>query len=99
MPEEARVRTVLMTADTVGGVFSYAMLLATELGRAGVRTILAIMGEPMRAGQREEAARIQGLEVFESDSRLEWMDDPWRDVARAGDWLLALEERTRPDVV
>jgi glycosyltransferase involved in cell wall biosynthesis len=27
------------------------------------------------------------------------MEDPWRDVAMAGDWLLALEERERPDVV
>jgi glycosyltransferase involved in cell wall biosynthesis len=27
------------------------------------------------------------------------MDDPWDEVARAGDWLLELERRTTPDVV
>jgi glycosyltransferase involved in cell wall biosynthesis len=40
-----------------------------------------------------------GLDVRESAFRLEWMDDPWEDVARAGDWLLLLEDEVRPDVV
>jgi glycosyltransferase involved in cell wall biosynthesis len=27
------------------------------------------------------------------------MDAPWEDVARAGDWLLELEQRTKPDII
>ncbi|WP_437935687.1 glycosyltransferase family 4 protein [Sorangium sp. So ce341] len=91
--------SVLMTADTVGGVFSYAIELARALAERGVRTSLATMGGPLSAPQREAAGRVPGLAVFESSFRLEWMDDPWDDVARAGDWLLDLEERVRPDVV
>ncbi|WP_433929020.1 glycosyltransferase family 4 protein [Sorangium cellulosum] len=91
--------SVLMTADTVGGVFSYAIELARALAAHGVRTSLATMGGPLSAPQREAAGSVPGLALFESSYRLEWMDDPWDDVARAGDWLLDLEERVRPDVV
>jgi glycosyltransferase involved in cell wall biosynthesis len=31
--------------------------------------------------------------------KLEWMDDPWDDVARAGEWLLDLERIESPDLV
>ncbi len=91
--------SVLMTADTVGGVFSYALELARALAERGVRTSLATMGGPLSVPQREAAGRVPGLSVVESSFRLEWMDDPWDDVARAGDWLLEVEERARPDVI
>ncbi|XXX74560.1 glycosyltransferase family 4 protein [Sorangium sp. So ce134] len=91
--------SLLMTADTVGGVFSYALELARALAERGVRTSLAAMGGPLSGPQREAAGRVPGLAVFESSFRLEWMDDPWNDVARAGDWLLEIEERVRPDVI
>lgn len=57
------------------------------------------MGQPLHAGPRRSAARVPELRLPESSFRLEWMEDPWRAVAQAGDWLLALEERERPDVV
>jgi glycosyltransferase involved in cell wall biosynthesis len=90
---------VLMTADAVGGVFTYAIELASELARRGVRTTLATMGEPLRARQRVAAAQVPRLRLEESAFKLEWMEDPWRDISAAGDWLLGLEERHRPDVV
>ncbi|APR80489.1 Glycosyltransferase [Minicystis rosea] len=91
--------TILMTADTLGGVWSYAIDLARALAVHDFRVILAAMGGPLSPAQRRDAATIEGLVVHESDYRLEWMDDPWDDVARAGDWLLSLEERARPDIV
>ncbi|HKO15336.1 MAG TPA: glycosyltransferase family 4 protein [Gemmatimonadaceae bacterium] len=90
---------VLMTADTVGGVWTYAMELAAALRPLGVRIVLATMGAPMDAAQRAEAAARPNLLVHESRYRLEWMDAPWEDVDRAGAWLLALERAERPDVV
>lgn len=90
---------VLMTADTVGGVWIYALELAGSLARRGVETVLATMGAPLREDQWEEARRVPGLRVVESAYRLEWMDEPWDDVRRAGEWLLALAEEHRPDVV
>lgn len=92
-------RHVLMTADTVGGVWTYAMDLCAELCSRGVRVSLATMGDPVRPHQAVEAARIRGLDVYESRFRLEWMDDPWHDVMAAGEWLLALQKRTGADLV
>src|SRR5579883_119610 len=97
--DESSVRHVLMTADAVGGVWTYALELAAQLGRWGIRTTLATMGEPLREPQRRALARVPSLSVVESSLKLEWMEDPWNDVAAAGEWLRALEERVRPDVV
>jgi glycosyltransferase involved in cell wall biosynthesis len=90
---------VLLTADTVGGVWTYAIELAGQLATQGVRVHLATMGAPPRPHQRREAAAIEGLVLHESGWRLEWMPDPWDDVDRAGAWLLALERELGPDLV
>lgn len=95
----AMPRKVLMTADTVGGVWNYALELARGLAEQGIEVALATMGSPMSELQREMAGRIPRLKVFESTYKLEWMEDPWRDVERAGDWLLGLEERFSPDLI
>lgn len=90
----------LMTADAVGGVWSYALELAEGLGRlGGVEVILATMGEPPSPAQRQAAARLHNVRLCESRYKLEWMDDPWDDVEAAGEWLLELEARERPDVI
>jgi glycosyltransferase involved in cell wall biosynthesis len=90
---------VLMTADTLGGVFTYALELAGALGRRGVQVALATKGAVLTPDQWSAARRVPGLEIFESADRLEWMEDPWDDVARSSAWLLDLAERLRPDVI
>ncbi|VTU39414.1 glycosyltransferase, family [Variovorax sp. PBL-H6] len=90
---------VLMTADCVGGVWAHALELTAALGALGVRVTLASMGAPLSPAQRAQAAGIPALSLHESSWRLEWMDDPWDDVAAAGRWLQQLEQALRPDVV
>lgn len=92
-------RRVLMTADAVGGVWTYALDLCRALAERGVQVALATMGALPTAAQERDAREVPGLELFASAYRLEWMADPWADVARAGEWLLELESRTRPDVI
>lgn len=87
---------ILLTADTVGGVWTYVLELARALRTLGVECVLATMGAPLSDDQRSEA---RGFEVHESAFRLEWMENPWDDVARAGDWLLELEAHIEPDLV
>src|SRR5579871_4857982 len=94
-----RTKSVLMTADTMGGVWTFALALARALQPPDVHVTLAPMGEWMTHDQRSEARKVPNLEVFESRFRLEWMESPWDDVRRAGEWLLGLEQRLRPDVV
>ena len=89
---------ILMTADTVGGVWTYAMELARSLRTCGTRVSLATMGAPLSPDQHREA-RMAGVDVHESTYKLEWMEQPWRDVDSAGDWLLELEAKLQPDLV
>lgn len=92
-------RRILMTADTVGGVWTYAVELSRELGRYGVAVALAIMGEPLSRAQLGDLRALPNVELFEGRFKLEWMDDPWDDVLRAGEWLLGIEAICRPDLI
>lgn len=89
-----------MTADTLGGVLHYAEQLARGLVGRGVEVFLATMGAPLRPGQRRALEALgPRMHVLETQYALEWMADPWSDVDRAGEWLLALAADIRPDVV
>ncbi len=90
---------VLMTADTVGGVWAYSLELAAALSARGVKVFLATMGSAATKEQAGEAQEVKGLEVLQGGFKLEWMEDPWDSVAEAGEWLLGLERSIRPDVV
>jgi glycosyltransferase involved in cell wall biosynthesis len=85
----------LIATDTVGGVLTYTAELAAALEAQGDEVVVATMGSRLR---REQRALLPGR-VHESGFRLEWMEDPWDEVAAAADWLLGLEERERPNVV
>lgn len=90
---------ILMTADTVGGVWTYSMELCAALRPYGVNIALATMGGAPSAQQRLQVARMPHVQLYESNYRLCWMQDPWDDVEQAGEWLLALERRIAPDIV
>jgi len=91
-------RSVLMTADAVGGVFTYALRLGALLTERGIDVHLATMGPRPSEAQRR-AVRDARIVLHESELRLEWMEDPWRDVDEASAWLLNLERALEPDVV
>jgi glycosyltransferase involved in cell wall biosynthesis len=90
---------VLMTADTVGGVWTYAIELMRALEPHGVRFLLATMGRKLSPSQWSDVCSLNNVEVAESEYRLEWMPAPWEDVSAAGEWLLSLAKRFRPDIV
>jgi glycogen(starch) synthase len=90
---------LLLTTDTVGGVWTYAVELARALRPHDVQVALATMGAPIRPDQRAQLEGLDHVTAFESEYRLEWMTDPWDDVRWAGDWLLGIEASFEPDVV
>jgi glycogen synthase len=90
---------ILMTADTVGGVWTYAMDLIRALGSEGTEVALATMGGLPSRDQRREAESIETLQLYPSEYRLPWMEHPWDDVHSAGEWLLDLAARITPDLV
>lgn len=88
---------MLMTADPIGGVWTYALELARSL--PDVEITIATMGRPLTAQQWQQVHQISSLQVVESDFKLEWMAEPWEDVQRSGAWLLHLAEQVQPDLV
>ncbi|MFL5537915.1 MAG: group 1 glycosyl transferase, partial [Longimicrobiaceae bacterium] len=71
---------VLLTTDTVGGVWDYAVTLARQLDAAGCEVLIAAIGEP----RDERLARIPtGVQVTWRTYRLEWMDGATGNVAEA----------------
>jgi glycogen synthase len=88
-----------MTTDAVGGVWDYALELARGLTGAQVEVVLAVMGPGPGPHHRAAAQAIAGIDLVVGPYRLEWQEDPWDDVARAGDWLLELEARCGCDLV
>src|SRR5215207_10268204 len=93
------LQRILLTTDTIGGVWHYSLELAEALGRRGISVGLATMGAPLTSIQRREAAGLPRVEVFETSFKLEWMPDPWDDIDRAGQWLLELESEFEPDLI
>ena len=88
-----------MTADTVGGVWTYALELTRALQPYDVEVLLAIMGPSLNASQQANARSVSNLSLFKSNYKLEWMPECWSDVKHAGDWLLHLENRLQPDLI
>jgi len=88
-----------MTADATEGVWSYVMELVRALRPSGIEILLAVMGPALSPQQRAQTARFVHVGLCEKPFALEWMKDPWRDVTRAGDWLLELEEQFEPHVI
>lgn len=92
-----RPPNVLMTADTVGGVWSYALSLCRAL--PWMRFVVATMGPRADCAQRAAAARLGNLRLEESDWRLEWMAGAAADLAPARRWLSGLARKHGADLV
>jgi len=92
-------KRILMTSDTVGGVWSYSLALAGTLAGHNVDVHLATMGPRPSELQQQDLKKISNVTLHESSYRLEWMENPWEDVDRAGGWLLGLEKQVKPEIV
>jgi glycosyltransferase involved in cell wall biosynthesis len=88
---------ILMTADTVGGVWTYAAGLASALAALGANIHLVTMGPKPRRDQRDMLST--SVKLIESDLVLEWQDPEGRDVAHAREFLGAVERQVAPDIV
>lgn len=88
---------ILMTADTVGGVWTYATGLAWALAQSGADVHLVTMGPRPRTDQLEMLP--SSVQVIESDLSLEWQDPEGKNIAYAREFLGAIERRIKPDII
>lgn len=88
-----------MTADTVGGVWTYALELARALEPSNVQVVLASMGDRLSPQQHRALQSLENVTAYESSYKLEWMDEPWGDVEDAARWLLEIKRIEDPDLI
>ncbi len=97
--ERINLERILMTVDTVGGVWNYAMELIKGLTDRGIEVAVATMGPLPDFEKRKMLNAIKNVEMFESSYKLEWMEEPWGDVEEASEWLLELEIMLHPGII
>jgi glycogen synthase len=92
-------KRILMTADTIGGVWTYSVELARALAVYDIEVALATMGREPTPQQVAEVTALGNTQLFASEFRLEWMEEPWQDVAQSGQWLLMVAEEFKPGLI
>lgn len=90
---------ILMTTDTVGGVWSYSVELCKAFREHDVKIHLVAMGAWPSREQRAQIADFENVLLYKSDFKLEWMEDPWEDVERSHKWINCIYNTVQPDIV
>lgn len=93
-------RRILLTTDSVGGVWTYSLDLARGLAKAEDAVIvLAVMGPSPSAAQVTEAAAVPGLLLIDTGLVLDWMAEREEDVGSASEALARLAAECGADLV
>lgn len=90
---------VLLTADTVGGVWQYSLDLAGALGEQDVDTVVAVLGPPPSDRQRAEAAALPRSSLVETGLPLDWLCNAAEPVVAAGAAIARLADERSVDLV
>jgi len=90
---------VLITADTLSGVWTYTRELVTGLITRGVRVTLVSFGEIPLPEQTAWMDSLHGLDYRPTAFRLEWMQEAEQDQAESASFLTAMVRELQPDVL
>lgn len=90
---------VLVTADTVGGVWTYTRELVTGLSQRGIKVTLVSFGEIPTLAQCEWLETLRDVDFRATAFRLEWMRDSREDLEASSKFLESLVREVRPDLL
>ncbi len=90
---------VLITADTLGGVWTYARELVTGLAQRGVRVTLVSFGEVPGPAECEWIHGLANVDYRPTGFRLEWMQDSEADLAASAEYLSNLIDEVKPELL
>src|SRR3954447_22837610 len=90
---------VLVTTDTMGGVWTYTRELVTGLAGRGVTVTLVSFGEIPTSDQTAWLSALPGVDFRPTAFRLEWMQDSEEDLAASAEYLLSIIAETKPDLL
>jgi glycogen synthase len=89
----------LVTADTLGGVWTYTRELVTGLSQRGTEVVLVSFGEIPNASQSDWLDGLRGVDYRATAFKLEWMQDCADDIRASKEFLLDVISETKPDVL
>lgn len=90
---------ILITADTIGGVWTYTRELVSGLIRRGVRVTLVSFGDIPRPEQMEWMDGLANLDYRPTAFKLEWMQDCEADLAASAEYLESVVRESKPDLL
>ncbi|HET7442090.1 MAG TPA: glycosyltransferase family 4 protein [Terriglobales bacterium] len=90
---------ILVTADTITGVWTYTRELVSGLVSRGNRVTLVSFGEIPLPHQTTWMDGLHGLDYRPTAFRLEWMQEGEQDLSDSSSYLLALVQEVKPDVL
>lgn len=90
---------VLITSDTVGGVWTYTQELVTGLVGAGHRVTLVSFGKLPAPHQTAWMQTLPAVDYRPTEYHLEWMEVAERDIEESRRYLELLVEEVQPDVL
>jgi glycogen(starch) synthase len=89
----------LITADTIGGVWTYVRELVTGLARRGVRVTLVSFGDVPTPQQTAWMDALDGVDYRPTAFRLEWMQESAEDIEISSEYLASITREVKPDVL
>lgn len=90
---------VVVTTDTLGGVWIYTRELVTELIRRGVEVTLVSFGNIPEMKQCAWMEGLRDLDFRPTAFKLEWMQDCEEDLKASADYLLGVVHEVEPDLI
>ncbi len=90
---------VLITSDTVGGVWTYTQELVSGIAARGHRVTLVSFGKLPSKDQSAWLRNLANVDYRPTEYRLEWMEVAERDIEESRRYLEFLVREVQPDVL
>jgi len=90
---------ILVTADTIGGVWTYTRELVTGLAARGIRITLVSFGGVPVGAQRAWLEGLAGVTYLPTGFGLEWMEDAAGEIRDSTRYLRSVIQERRPDLL
>jgi glycosyltransferase involved in cell wall biosynthesis len=94
-----RPARVMMTADAVGGVWTYALDLARGFAARDIETILVTIGPSPNPAQRDAVRSIRSVRLIDSGLPLDWTASNEEELCRTAQLLAELAAGLRPEII
>ena len=90
---------IVLTTDTVGGVWRYCLEIAAGFTARGASVTLVAMGPPASDTQRAEVAALPNVALLQTRLPLDWLADSAADLAQASHALATIARQCSADSV